>query len=547
MLAAAPQGYLAIVLHAHLPFVRHPEYPIFFEEDWFFQALAESYLPLLATFEALHRDAIPFRLTISLSPTLLAMLDDELLRQRFEGYLQQIEQLLEHEERRAQYASQQVSSLIAYHKRLLKRNQRLWKRWKGNLIDAFRFYQQQGSLELITTAATHAYLPLFRTEPQAAWAQLQIGLAAFQRAIGTVPTGIWLPECGYYPGLDRILATLGIRYFLVETTSLLRGEPHPARGVYAPVFAPESGVAVFARDPEASHQVWSRESGYPSHADYREYHWDLASDLSVKLPTGLISDAGVRRKTGIKYFSVTGDEEKRFYDPLQGLRRAQHHAEHFIASRLKQLEQAPAFPPMSPPIFVAPYDAELLGHWWHEGPRWLEFVFRHLDDLRKQRTQNSPALEAITLSEYLTRFDTHQLVAPAEGSWGEGGYHAYWLNEATHWLYPQLHQATRRMVSLADRFSSESTLKPLTRRAIEQATRELLLAQASDWPFILKSQTVVEYAQKRIHSHLKRFHAISHQIEQHHIDEHWLSLVESLDTVFPNVEFSAFSSKHKSG
>ena len=316
------KGYLSLVLHAHLPFVRHPEYADFLEEDWFYEGMTETYLPLLDVFERLVSEDIDFRITINISPTLCAMMADPLLRQRYRQRLDSLVEFSEKEVARTRNDSKLNACAQMYH-RNLRRCRELYVDWyRCDILSAFRKFQDWGKIEIITCAATHGFLPLM-LRPEAQRAQIRVGVSEYRRYFGSQPKGIWLPECAYSQNLDSLMAEAGIRYFFLETHGIVYGSPRPAYGVYAPVFCP-SGVAAFSRDMETAHQVWSAEQGYPGDPAYREFFRDAGYDLEHTYVKPYLHSDGERRNIGIKYHRVTGPvalSDKDVYDPAAAGRR----------------------------------------------------------------------------------------------------------------------------------------------------------------------------------------------------------------------------------
>lgn len=523
-------GYLALVLHAHLPFVKHPEHPSFLEEDWLFEAIYETYLPLLLVLRALRDDGVPFQLTLSLSPTLCQMLTDPLLRRRFGDYLERRGRLLALEERRTAGSVARLRALVRHYQDRLAEVRGLWQHLGGELLPAFAELRRAGHLDLLTCAATHGYLPLLLDCPEAVRAQIRVAMDSHQALLGHAPRGIWLPECGFTPGLDRILRDEGLRYFVADGHGLLLARPRPTAGTYRPIFCPGSGVAVFGRDLETSVQVWSRERGFPGHPSYREFYRDIGFDLDAEYLAPFIQPTGQRSFTGVKYHRITGPtDDKDLYDPARAREQAGWHAAEFVEGRRHQLRRAAALIG-HPALVVSPYDAELFGHWWYEGPEWLDALIRRTAPLAQD-------FRLVHLDGYLALHPTQIVAAPAQSSWGQGGFHEYWLNDRTEWLYPHLHRAAWQMVGLARTFPEASGLR---RRALAQAARELLLSQASDWAFILRSGTSVEYARQRIQSHLRRFARLHDDILRDDIDAHWLGRLERVDSLFQEIKYSHY-------
>jgi len=527
---SGPQGYLALLLHAHLPYVRHPEYPEFLEEDWFFEALSETYLPILAMLEGFERDGLRTCFTMSLTPPLCEMLADPLLLERYLRKLGRLRELSELEVKRSE-GTPFAAAALAYRTHFAQCAELFEKRWGRNLIAAFRHFQDRGYLEILTCAATHAFLPLLATE-EGLRAQLRAAVANYRKHFGRAPRGLWLPECAYTPGLDEILRAVGLDFFFIDTHGLLLGMPHPRFGPFRPVRCP-SGVAVFARDQESGRQVWSSEDGYPGDFDYREFYRDLGYDAEYAHIRPFLHADGVRRNTGIKYHRITGKVplgRKEPYQPQVALRRAAQHAAHFLSCRQMQIGGVRRALHAAPCI-VAPYDAELFGHWWYEGPHFLDCLLRKLAGEQQE-------IELTTPSRFLERFPNLQTVQPCASSWGDKGYYEVWLNGANDWIYRHLHAAEVHMVELARRFPSPT---PLQERALKQAARELFLAQSSDWAFIMTTGTMVAYAEKRTRGHLHRFNGLRLQLVENRLEEPWLAGLENLDNIFQELDYRVFA------
>jgi 1,4-alpha-glucan branching enzyme len=526
-----PKGYLALVLHAHLPFVRHPEHERFLEEDWFFEALTETYLPLLDVFESLAHDGVPYRATMSLSPTLLSMMTDPLLQNRYVRYLDERLSVLEEEHKRTAGDANFHPVVEFYRERYEHWRVRFIDRDRRDVTRAFRALLDSGHLEIITCGATHGYFPLLAVNEESLYAQLSMAVRTHQRILGRRPRGIWLPECGYKPGVDRILNELGIEYFFLDTHGLLNANPRPKYGVNRPLRTP-GGPVVFGRDYESSKQVWSAEEGYPGDPVYREFYRDAGFDVHKPYMERLRHD-GVRTFTGLKYYRITGKtDSKEPYHPGWARDQAAVHAGHFMFNRQRQTEWLASFFD-APAIIVAPYDAELFGHWWFEGPQWIDFLLRKI-------AYDQDQIKTITPAEYLDRFGELQTAVPPECSWGAGGFHEVWLNGSNDWIYPFLHAAAERMAALVRRFPDAGGLQ---RWALDQAARELLLAQASDWAFIMKTGTSVDYAVRRFKTHIHRFERLAGMVEAGRYEEDVLRAVSDRDSLFPDMDYRIFQNR----
>jgi len=522
-----PTGYLNIILHSHLPFVRHPEYPDFLEEDWFYEGMVETYAPILMRLEKLRWENVPFRLTISVSAPLASMMKDGLIRSRLADYINKRIDLLE-KEINSNHGKYVQNMAIRYFNELVSVREFIFNRHGGDILNSLKTLEKSGHIEIITCTATHGLLPLSAGDSPRR-AQILNAIRSHEQNFGKKPRGIWLAECGYEEGIDKILAELGIEYFYVDTHGLIFGDPPPVYGVYAPIVT-EYGVSVFGRDPDSTKQVWSQREGYPGDYEYREFYRDLGYDADYDYIKPYLHSDGVKRGVGIKYHRITGEvelHEKQFYAMERATEKAAIHAGNFLFNRQAQVRWL-RDKTKDPPIIVAPYDSELYGHWWYEGPQFLEFLIR-----KTAFDQNEVKL--ITGSEYLDRYPIRQLQKPNPSTWGAEGYHLVWLNGSNCWIYEHQHWAEKKMEQLAGMFpNAEGNL----RRALNQLLRELLLLQASDWAFIISTGTDVAYATRRFREHLDWFRKLADQIEWNRIDLGFLSFLENRNNIFPDTQFS---------
>lgn len=525
-----PVGSMALVLHAHLPYIRHPEHEDFLEEDWLFEAMTETYVPLLQAFERLDADSVPYRLTMTVTPPLASMLADELLVSRYRNHLGKLRELVDRQVAENADHTAIGKSARFYQSWLAQTRDYVEDRWGGNLRDALRETQERGHVELVTCTATHGLLPTMGSEAARA-AQVRVGAQSYRQAFGRDPRGIWLAECGWQPGVDQLLAANGIEYFFTDSHGILLGDPRPALGLYGPTCTP-AGVFAFARDVESSRQVWSAKEGYPGDEWYREFYRDLGYDADYQYIRPYLHQDGVRRGVGLKYHRVTGEvelHEKALWDVDRAKERAEAHAGNFLFNRQAQVRWL-ADGMDRPPLIVSPYDAELYGHWWFEGPWFLEHF------LRKAGTEQDQ-LELITPGDYIDRGYAVQEQVPNMSTWGDEGYFKVWLNGENAWIYRHQHEAEDRMRALARAHpKATGSLK----KALDQAARELLLAQSSDWAFIISMETTVPYAVRRFREHISNFRIIAGMIESQRLDEAALQAISTEDPIFRWIDYRVY-------
>ena len=506
------KGYVNFVLHAHLPYIHHPECDTYLEEEWLFEAISETYIPLLLNFKKLEEEKVDFRITMTMTPPLLNI------------------ELCEKEVKRTTYDSR-LNRLSHYYLDRYTNDLHVFKDiYKCNIITGFKHFQDIGVLEIITCGATHGYFPILYVNEKTVRAQIAVGVQTYERFFGKKPRGIWLPECGYVPEADKYLKEFGIEYVITETHGLLYADPTPIYGTYTPIVS-HGGVVAFARDLESSRQVWSSIIGYPGDYNYREFYRDIGYEADYDYIKPYIACNGVRVNTGIKYYRITGKTEaKDYYDVQWAMDSAERQAGHFLNCRNEQMEELSSYMHV-PPIITCPYDAELYGHWWYEGPYWLYILFKKI-------YYDECNFKLITPSEYIDKYPEMEVSTPCRSSWGANGYSEVWLNETNDYAHRHLHKAGDRMCELAYMFPNEGDT--LRRQALNQCARELLLAQSSDWLFIITNGTMVEYAHKAIKDHIGRFTKLYYQIKKDNIDAKYLLDVFDKDDIFPDIDYMIY-------
>lgn len=525
------KGYLSFVLHAHLPFVRHPEFEQFLEELWLFEAITETYIPLLERFDALEADGVPYGLTISISPSLLAMLEDEMLRARYARRMKLLIELTSREEERLKH-DPHYKYLAGWYREYFTRTLKYFEDCGGRISQRFRALHEKGNLEVICCIGTHGFMPHLAAQPATVEGQLVNGFAYFESVMGFAPNGCWVPECAYYPGLDDRLRKHGIRFFCVETEGIEHAKPAPVYGVHAPLFCP-SGVAAFGRDHGCTKQVWSAEAGFPGDGAYREFYRDIGHELDFEYLRKFFP-GDVRSDTGVKYHRITGPGSfKAGYDPESARKKADQHASQFLFQRVSHIDYLSNTMGVAP-IIVAPFDAELFGHWWFEGPTWIDYVLR-------KAAYDQSSLETISLGKYLDRNPVHQKAYPATSSWGHKGHFEYWLNGGNDWMFDQVTAAGHHMIKIAQQFAARKPVKKLHDRALKQMARELVLAQSSDWPFIVSNGTSAQYANRRVRDHCSRLHFLGNALEKDDVDAKELEALEQMDNIFPDINWRVYT------
>ena len=559
-MAQAPIGYFALVLHTHLPFVLgHGRWP--HGSDWLSEVTVGCYLPLLDALSRLAEGGHSPHATINVTPVLAEQLAAPAFKREIEEFLRaRIESARENA---GEFERQGRADLVAgarhwegYYRGRLEQFERL----NGDLVGAFRRLYDAGHIRLITCAATHGYLPLLLRE-ESIDLQLRVAVAAHERHFGHRPPGIWLPECAYRPryewtppvagmrgrvrmrrrGIEEFLSDFKLGFFVTDVHLARGGSPlsayrdyYPALRALAETFQPNfesdrspyrpyvvasrggHGEAVaFVRDPETTMQVWSRDAGYPGDGWYMEFH-------KKHFPGGL------------RYWRVTSPRTdlgaKLLYDPARAAERTRSHADHFVGL-LRDVLTRSADRMKTPGIACSPYDTELFGHWWFEGPRWLEEVFTRL---------GANAIEAVDCATYLERRPSADAISLQEGSWGEGGDHRVWLNRDTEWTWERLYGVEDEFWTAAREAVKDT--RPAARRILAQAARELLLLQSSDWQFLITTWAARDYAEARFTEHYANVTRLLQMLRRTlagsppgGAEEEFLQARETQNFVFPDI------------
>ena len=561
------KGAFTFVLHSHLPYSRKAgRWP--HGEEWLHEGILETYLPLLNALYDLKDESCPFKLTLGMTPVLVEQLDDELILAHFRVYIEDKIKRATADISRFEKESQGHLAYLAkfyleHYRYLLKSFE---NRFGGRIIAPLKKLQDEGNLEILTSAATHAYLPLLGRD-SSVYGQLKTGAAAYRRHFGRPPRSIWLPECGYRPaiyagegsrsylkpGLECFLAGLGINLFFAETHTIEGGEPvgkatgsiigpygdiprryalpqnqteEPTlKTTFLPYWVkstePAAEVAVIGRNNRTGMQVWSAGWGYPGDFDYREFH----------------KKDGV---SGLQYWRVTNANrnlgDKDYCHPDWAAGKIRQHAGHYVSLVTEMINdfynQNRKFG-----IIAAAYDTELFGHWWFEGITWLKEVLKTL--------AVSDTVELTTAGDYVEKHPPEDVLALKEGSWGQAGSHFTWLNTDTAWMWPLIHNAELKMEHLAAKYPDA---KGDTARHLNQTARELLLLESSDWPFLITTGQAKEYAIKRFQEHVQRFEMLADMALNGKINAAARNLyhdLSELDNIFPDIDYRNFTNREQ--
>ncbi len=561
------KGAFTFILHSHLPYSRKAgRWP--HGEEWLHEGISETYLPLLNALYDLKEAGSPYCLTLGMTPVLVEQLDDSLILEHFRIYIEdKIKRAAADITRFEKESNRHLAYLARFYQ---ERYQYLLNsfdiRYKGRIIAPLKQLQDEGCLEILTSAATHAYLPLLERD-SSIHGQLKTGADAYKLHFGRPPKSIWLPECGYRPafiagsgeqshlkpGFEYFLANLHINLFFAETHTIEGGEPVgkatgaiigpygniPRRYViplgdykeptmkttllpyWVRSSEPSVDVAVIGRNNRTGMQVWSADWGYPGDFDYREFH----------------KKDGV---SGLQYWRVTNARrdlgDKDYYHPDWAAGKIESHADHF-ARLVTDLINEFYDQNLKYGIVAAAYDTELFGHWWFEGVTWIKEVL--------QRLASSDTVELTAAGNYIEKHPPEDVLALKEGSWGQAGAHFTWLNADTEWMWPVIHNAENKMEQLVAKYPDA---KGDIARHLNQTARELLLLESSDWPFLITTGQAKEYAVNRFQEHSQRFETLAGIALAGKFNEAAHNLYHELyemDNIFPHIDYRDFANREQ--
>ncbi|MDR2177941.1 MAG: DUF1957 domain-containing protein [Treponema sp.] len=517
------------------------------EEARFFESLSETYLPLLETLERLDRDRIPFRMGIAVSPILCHHLEDRELLRRYLDYTgRQIE--FGRDEIRRHRNNERLKTLARYYcDKVIERRFAFSERYDGDILKVLDTFQRKGKIEILAAPATCAFLPFYVSYPEAVQAQIEVALSSYHRCFGKFPQGFFLSELGWAGELERPLRDYNLGYTIVEAHGLVYGDPPARKGSFYPVRTPRGVVAL-------GREYYSREDmGELSvSAVYRDNRLDSGYDLPAASVGPFLGPGGARAPTGYKYYArgdgtgTSADSAMTesspedsvplpggVYDPAAAAAQAARSADEFLRRRLSRLNSAAALMD-EPPLCLCVFKAGDLGRSWYEGFNFLERFFR--------QGALMDGLSFMTPAEYLSRRQVtdFQVSVPAYSSGGFNGYGETWLHMSNDWMYRHVFRALERMIELAERFPDDTGLKE---RALNQAAREILLVQSSDWPGMLYRQESSGLAVSGIEDALRNFTTIYEALGSGYISTEWLTKLEKRHSIFPHINYRIFRKK----
>jgi len=516
------KGYFHLVLHGHVPYVlNHGTWP--HGEVWLEETTWETYIPLLELISEIKNLNYPLKITINLTPILLEQISSPKFLKKLEGYIEDQIRYACKEEKEYRSKDPIRSSLAKHWINLYNRRMSFLNSIGGDLVGAFRSFAEDGFIEVLSCSATHGYLPLLRFD-ECVETQVKVGLSVSNRHFkGIKIKGFWLPECAYRAsyewtpplggepylrkGLEMILNENGISFSYTdhhlltgqkkvgsleypygnrvwgEREEIAEDQDHIREVVslkpyYCVSPGKENGIIFFIRDPIGTSRVWSRDMGFPGNGRYLEFH-------KRAFPGGHRFWRVTDRKLGL--------DAKEYYDPDKAMEAVREHAKTFV-NMLEERTEKICSKFNFTPLFAEVFDAELFGHWWHEGIHWLKEVFSLIG--------SSSLITSALGRDLLKAYERIDITHLWEGSWGAGGDHRIWFNNETKWMWEKIYECEDKMVH---ELSMMEPKNELHYAILKQAGIELLLLESSDWEFLYTTWQARDYAEQRFERHYRLF------------------------------------------
>lgn len=514
------KGILQFVLHGHLPFIKHPDYKNFFEETWFFEAITEVYLPILKTFYKLEKENINFRITVSFSPPLIEMFEDKTLINKYTYYLKNIIKIAEFENQNSK--SKEERELSYYFLNNLKGLEVLFSdKLSRNILQGFKEFQEKGNIQMIICNGTHNFLPAFKNKDYLINSSINISKYIYNKKFNGFPKGIWLAEMGYFEGLDVYLKKAGIDFTFLNFNSIYN------ENFYNPLKT-DNNLIFYVRDPQTNDKIWDANVGYPGNKYYREFYSDISFEKDHYILKEFNQKYGTKTSTGIKYKAITDKnisiDKKNYYKPKKAKFQIKRDVIDFLNDKKIQIDKLCENNYDFIPVLTAPFDMELFGHWWYEGPEFLFELFKTIDNCDFLVTDYHDSIIKKTKTV---------LQNPKMSSWGDKGYSNTWVDKTNIWIYPYVETTYSIILKYKN-----NNLSELENRIYSQMLREFFLLVSSDWYFLIYNDSSKDYSEMRIKNHIINFFALDKMLNNSSkiVNKKVLEDLEKINSIFSFID-----------
>ena len=525
---------LILTIVAHQPYIHHKDETEFaLQNDLLFNAISNTYLPLVNLFHKFEEQNTDFKLSMVFSPSLCSLLGDTMIQNQYVHWLEKRIALGESELSRL--SSEPL--LLENAKKCLDKAKKdlgdFTQTYSQNLLKEFAYFAEKGNLELLATSGTYAFLPHYGDMTEILNAQVEIGLLSHRHYFGSNPDGFYLPFMGYTPGIETVLHSYGFHYTIVDIRSLLFSENPPKHGIFAPVRCDldtstsltHTSLALFAQDSDSPDDVDS----FSKNPVYKNQSKDISFELSSEelKKSGFLEGETARIPSYYRYWNRDGS----IYSEKDAENQLALDARAFVDSKNAKLSKAASLMGEKSPSLLCVIDAKTLGQEWTEGVDWLEQVICE------------SAKSEITLS-HLSPLIGNQFalpkIKPYSGAAQGNSYGEDLLDSTNGWMIRYTRKMSERMVDLSDRFPNETGLKV---RLLDLGAKELMLAQSGEWAKMIHDGIFPEYATKRFKESIKAFMIVFDALGSNTVSTEWLTKLEQEHVIFPWMNFRMFSKK----
>ena len=497
----------------------------------FFEAISDSYIPMLQMFERLQKDGISFKIGLVLPPVLCSMLEDEKIQKLYIDFLDKRIALGKKEMTRCKDNPKALELASVTTERNKELKKAFSDSYNKNLLAQFAKFQKNGLIEILGTCATDIFMPYYADLPEALSAQIEMGLQSYKKCFGEIPEGFYLPELGYTPGIEKLIRAYGYSYTILHSRSVLLTDNPPAKGIFYPVRT-DNSLVIYTADPFISEEIFAEE-GWSTNSIYRNENRDIGFELDIKKLAPVMEEKTARSSTGYKYWKKDfNDDAAVSYDYAAACKQAKKDAQAFIQSRADLLSQAcDCLEDSDYVVSVCCLDENKLRRQWSEYLVWLEAVIREA---------GKSDLELALCKEIIQKPSALERIEPYYSAGTGDGYGENLLSSKNCWMMRYVRKATERMIDLAERFPSDTGLKT---RLLNIGALELLLAQSSSLAKMIEEEEDSEYAERRFRLAINAFTVVFDALGSNTVSTEWLTKLELMDNIFPWINYKIFSVK----
>ncbi|MBP5403149.1 MAG: DUF1957 domain-containing protein [Treponema sp.] len=526
---------ISLLINLHHPYIRNAEESSLDnaqENALFFEKISNVYIPLLNMLSNLEKDKVEAKIAIVFSSPLCALMSDPSIKKQYVNYLDNLIEFGKKEVLRTKTVKELNKSAVEYLENVMETKRYFTEVYEQNLLKYFSMFFKKGIIEILATCGTYMFMPHYADMSEILNAQVETGLYSVRYYFGMSAEGFFLPELGYAPGIEKTLRMYGVNYTIVPSQSFLLGEVTPENGIFTPARC-YNCLSLFATD--------KINLKYNSNPVYKNKNKDIAWELEPSEITPFIKKGQARTGSGFCYwnnsYSDADSNSKNFKKPefIYNSENAKNQtlidAEDFVSSYKSRLEEASKIIKNNDVSLTCVFDDEMLYQTWSEGLVWFENVVRKFSE---------SGIKVASFSDLLYDKYSLQKIVPYFASGSAESYGEDYLSNKNGYMLRYLKKACERIVDLAERFPDDSGLKV---RLLNLGSRELMLAQSSEWAKMIETDYYADYAKKAFKESIIAFTAVFDALGSNTVSTEWLCNLEKEHPIFPWMNFRIFCPK----